>query len=124
MRRCAFLLVVLVGLCGDGCASRSNPYKAASATIAASFKLVRAPFISGTRFIVSQGAFGADSHHQKGIEYRWDFDVPYGTQVAAVESGIVIGVREPHQGGGCDPKYSEVPNSILIKHVDGTVAQY
>ena len=101
-----------------------NPYETASPETIARWTRVRLPLPSGTRFLISQGAFGTDSHNQKGIEYRWDFDVPYGTSVVAVEDGTVIGVREPHQGGGCDPKFSEVPNSILVKHADGSVAQY
>ena len=101
-----------------------NPYETASAETVATWKRVRLPLPSGTRFLVSQGAFGTDSHNQKGMEYRWDFDVPYGTPVVAVEDGVVIGVREPRQGGGCDPKFSEVPNSIQVKHADGSVAQY
>jgi murein DD-endopeptidase MepM/ murein hydrolase activator NlpD len=101
-----------------------NPYESASAETVAHWKEVRVPLASGTKFYVSQGAFGRNSHSQMGIEYRWDFDVPYGTPVVAVDSGTVIAVREPHQGGGCDPKFSEVPNSILVRNADGTVAQY
>src|ERR1700733_2515392 len=56
--------------------------------------------------------------------YRRDFDVPYGTRVAAVEAGTVTAVVEPHQGGGCDARFSEVPNRLSVLHADGTVAQY
>jgi murein DD-endopeptidase MepM/ murein hydrolase activator NlpD len=101
-----------------------NPYESASAETAAQWKRVRLPLASGTHILVSQGAFGSGSHSQKGVEYRWDFDVPYGTPVISVEPGTVLAVVEPHQGGGCDPKYSEVPNSILVQHADRTVAQY
>jgi murein DD-endopeptidase MepM/ murein hydrolase activator NlpD len=73
--------------------------------------------------VLSQGAFGKSSHHQKGIEYRWDFDVPYGTPVVSVEDGIVVGVNDSSEGG-CDPKFAEVPGSVLVRHSDGTVAQY
>jgi murein DD-endopeptidase MepM/ murein hydrolase activator NlpD len=115
------LIVVATGACKPG--SR-NPYESASAETVAHWKEVRVPLPSGTKFYVSQGAFGRNSHSQKGIEYRWDFDVPYGTAVVAVDSGTVIAVREPHQGGGCDPKFNEVPNSIMVRNADGTVAQY
>jgi hypothetical protein len=50
---------------------------------------VKLPLAPGTRFVISQGAFGRDTHNQKGIEYRWDFDVPYATPVLAVEGGTV-----------------------------------
>jgi hypothetical protein len=101
-----------------------NAYESASPEVAARWKRVRLPLPKGTRFLVSQGAFGGASHGQKGIEYRWDFDVPYGTGVVAVEGGRVLAVHETHQPGGCDPKFSETPNSILVEHADGTVAQY
>jgi murein DD-endopeptidase MepM/ murein hydrolase activator NlpD len=123
-KRCG-LALVLVALASVGCKSRTrNPYESASPEIASQWKQVRVPLPSGTHFYLSQGAFGRSSHSQKGIEYRWDFDVPYGTPVVAVGSGTVTVVREPHEGGGCDPKYSEVPNSILIRHADDTLAQY
>jgi murein DD-endopeptidase MepM/ murein hydrolase activator NlpD len=115
------LMALVVVACKSG---HGNLYESASTDTASRWKEVRVPLPSGTKFHVSQGAFGRSSHNQKGIEYRWDFDVPYGTQVVAADSGTVIAVREPHQGGGCDPKYSEVPNSILVRHGDGTVAQY
>jgi murein DD-endopeptidase MepM/ murein hydrolase activator NlpD len=119
------LLAVGLVIGAGGCHSkRANPYESASAETIATWKRVRLPLQSGTHFVISQGAFGRASHDQKGIEYRWDFDVPYGTPVVAVEGGTVFAVREPHRGGGCDPKYSEVPSSILVKHADGTVAQY
>ncbi len=116
------MLAMLISL---GCRSRHpNPYESASADAMSQWKRVQLPLPSHTRFVISQGAFGRGSHHDSGIEYRWDFDVPYGTPVVAVEAGTVTAVVEPHKGGGCDPKYGAVPNSILIRHADGTVAQY
>jgi murein DD-endopeptidase MepM/ murein hydrolase activator NlpD len=114
-----------VALAALGChPARANPYESAPPAVVAGWKRVKLPFRSGTHLLVSQGAFGRDSHHQSGIEYRWDFDVPYGTPVVAVDGGTVTAVVEPHQGGGCDAKYSEVPNSLRVEHADGTVAQY
>jgi murein DD-endopeptidase MepM/ murein hydrolase activator NlpD len=124
-REMSWVLWLVGALTMIGCHStRTNPYESAPPGIVAGWKLVRLPLSSGTHFLVSQGAFGRNTHNQSGIEYRWDFDVPYGTQVVAVEAGTVIAVTEPHQGGGCDPRFSEVPNSMMIKHPDGTVAQY
>src|SRR5262249_41959861 len=54
----------------------------------------------------------------------WDFDVPYGTPVVSVEAGQVIAVHESNQPGGCDPRFSETPGSVLVQHADATVAQY
>jgi murein DD-endopeptidase MepM/ murein hydrolase activator NlpD len=112
-------------LISAGCRpKRQNPYESASPEVMAQWKRVRVPLPSGTRFTISQGAFGKGTHDQKGIEYRWDFDVPYGTNVVSIENGTVIEVNEPHRGGGCDSKFNEFPSSILVKDDDGAVAQY
>jgi murein DD-endopeptidase MepM/ murein hydrolase activator NlpD len=87
-------------------------------------KEVRLPFRAGTRFRVSQGPFGKASHSEKGNEYQWDFDVPYGTRVISVEAGQVIEVWAPRRGGGCDPRHSANAHNIKIRHSDGSVAQY
>jgi murein DD-endopeptidase MepM/ murein hydrolase activator NlpD len=120
-RWCGLIVAVWLVSCHG---KQDNPYESATPEATAQWKRVRLPLPSGTQFLISQGAFGRASHSQRGIEYRWDFDVPYGTPVVSVDIGTVIGVREPHQGGGCDARFSEVPNSILVKHADGTVAQY
>ncbi|MFL5814657.1 MAG: M23 family metallopeptidase [Bdellovibrionia bacterium] len=82
------------------------------------------PLAEGTRFEISQGAFGRSTHNDPGHEYTWDFDVPYGTKVLAVEAGKVIQIWEPNSGGGCDPKFNNSAHNIQIEHADGTVAQY
>ena len=104
--------------------SRLNPYELASAATRAGFERVGLPFVSGTEFYVSQGAFGPNTHDEAGLEYRWDFDVPYGTPVLAVLSGRVLSVYESGQPGGCDRKFNASPNNVLVEHADGTVAQY
>jgi murein DD-endopeptidase MepM/ murein hydrolase activator NlpD len=100
-----------------------NPYEGATPEQVSQFKRIRLPLTSGTRFVVSQGAFGKDTHDEKGIEYRWDFDVPYGTPVVSVEDGIVFGVHDSNEGG-CDVRFATMPGSVLVRHSDGTVAQY
>jgi murein DD-endopeptidase MepM/ murein hydrolase activator NlpD len=82
------------------------------------------PFAAGTEFTVSQGAFGPNTHDEPGLQYRWDFDVPYGTAVLAVQSGRVLSVFESGQPGGCDRSLNTSPNNVLVEHADGTVAQY
>jgi murein DD-endopeptidase MepM/ murein hydrolase activator NlpD len=122
MRRWLVIGIFSVGLLA--CRHRANPYENAGAESSVNWKQVGLPFQSGVSFLISQGAFGKNSHHQKGIEYRWDFDVPYGTPVIAVDDGVVYAVNVPGKGGGCDSKYSEVPNTLLVTDTDGTVAQY
>jgi murein DD-endopeptidase MepM/ murein hydrolase activator NlpD len=119
-RRVAVLLLALT----VGCPRKPNAYEDATASERAQFKRVRLPLPSGTSFYVSQGAFGAATHGEKGNEYQWDFDVPYGTPVVAVEAGTVIDVWEPRKGGGCDSKFNDVAHNVKVRHSDGTVAQY
>jgi len=122
MRRLlALMLLILASACVH---TGSNPYTGASAKAIASYKEVSLPLLPGTPFYLSQGAFGKYTHHDRGEEYKWDFDVPYGTPVVAVESGIVLSVWEPQTGGGCDPRYNEDAHNLKIQHADGTVAQY
>jgi murein DD-endopeptidase MepM/ murein hydrolase activator NlpD len=102
----------------------ANPYEDSDEQQAKSFKLISLPLQAGTEFLLSQGAFGRNTHHDPGEEYKWDFDVPFDTPVLAVENGTVLSVWEPDAGGGCDPKFSESPHNIKIEHGDGTVAQY
>jgi murein DD-endopeptidase MepM/ murein hydrolase activator NlpD len=121
MLRAACLALALLAGCAHGPA---NPYESASTIERSSFKPVRIPLPSGTRFRISQGAFGRYTHHDPGHEYTWDFDVPYGTPVLSVEDGDVLFVWEPPGEGGCDPKFNDSPHDIQIRHDDGTVAQY
>lgn len=120
------LTIALIALTlASGCAhGPSNPYESSTSGEQARFKRVMLPFAPGTRFKISQGAFGWSTHHDPGHEYTWDFDVPYGTPVLSVEDGIVIGNYEPPGGGGCDPVFNDAPHTLHVRHEDGTVAQY
>lgn len=94
----------------------TGPYETASKTEIDTFKLVGLPLASGTKFWISQGAFGTNTHNEPGNEYHWDLDVPYGTDVIAVEDGVVFWVWEPDDdGGGCDPKYSAASFNVVNK---------
>ncbi len=109
------------------CASNpmnKNPYESATPHEQFQFKKVAVPFAEGTNFLISQSAFGNSSHSEPGNEYSWDFDVPYGTAVLSVESGVILQVWQPNVGGGCDSKWSSQAHNIKVQHEDGTVAQY
>jgi murein DD-endopeptidase MepM/ murein hydrolase activator NlpD len=135
-RRLALCVLVLVG---GVCGCRKDPYLGASPAELSTFRQVELPFPSGTRFHVSQGAFGhfpgfvrnllmsdrARTHTAKGEEYQWDFDAPFGTTVTAVEGGTVMSVWQPDRGGKCnDPAYDDAAHNVKIRHADGTVAVY
>ena len=89
MKRLPLILAALLVI--PACAhSRISFYEHASEELKANFKRVGFPLPSGTKTVVSQGAFGDYSHNEKGNEYNWDLDVPYGTPVIAVENGVVL----------------------------------
>jgi murein DD-endopeptidase MepM/ murein hydrolase activator NlpD len=68
-----------------------------------------------------QGYMSSFSH--KG-EYALDFKMKKGTKICAARSGIVIATREDSKLGGYKDKYLSEGNYIIIKHDDGTYANY
>jgi murein DD-endopeptidase MepM/ murein hydrolase activator NlpD len=101
-----------------------SPYESSAANEALAFKHLPIPLPSGITTKVRQGAFGTSSHNERGNEYNWDFEVPFGTPVLAAESGTVIDVWQPEGRGGCDAKFSDAAHNLKVEHSDGTVAQY
>lgn len=68
-----FTMFVLVLV---GCAhTKQSLYESASMDQRSQFKRAILPFSPGTKFEISQGAFGKQSHSEPGNEYSWDFDV-------------------------------------------------
>jgi murein DD-endopeptidase MepM/ murein hydrolase activator NlpD len=82
------------------------------------------PFGPG-RYVVMQGPRGTYSHFAgSGSENAVDWDVPEGTTVCAARGGRVVGVRDDSTVSGPDPKYRPLGNYVIIKHIDGTFADY
>jgi murein DD-endopeptidase MepM/ murein hydrolase activator NlpD len=82
------------------------------------------PFRPG-RYVVMQGPRGSYSHFVgSGSENAVDWDVPEGTTVCAAREGRVVGVRDDSTFGGTDPKLKPLGNYVIIKHADGTFADY
>jgi len=50
--------------------------------------------------------------------------MPVGTKVYAARPGVVIGVRADSSLGGPDKKWMDDTNYVIIKHDDGTMAEY
>ena len=120
------LSILLILATQYGCALFGDPYTRGSEEDHLKYKRTIIPFRPTQTFEVSQGAFGRDSHAEDGNEYSWDFAVPFGTDVIAVESGRVIDVYQPKDAkpGGCDPTLANSAHNIKVEHLDGTVAQY
>lgn len=87
--------------------------------------LYRLPYRAGERYRVGQGNFGKFSHRPgTGDEYAFDFDMPEGTTVCAARGGVVAGVRSDSTAGGPNPTFSNCANFVMIRHDDGTYADY
>lgn len=82
------------------------------------------PFRPG-RYVVMQGPRGTYSHFAgSGSENAVDWDVPEGTTVCAARAGRVVGVRDDSTFSGTNPKFKPLGNYVIIKHADGTFADY
>ncbi len=118
--------ILLIFVTQYGCALFGDPYSRGSSEDHLKYKRAIIPLRSTQTFEVTQGAFGRNSHSEVGNEYSWDFAVPFGTDVIAVEGGRVIDVYQPKDShaGGCDPSLANSAHNIKVEHLDGTVAQY
>lgn len=82
------------------------------------------PFGPG-RYVVMQGPRGTFSHFAgTGSENAVDWTVPEGTIVCAAREGRVVGVKQDSSIGGADPSFRPFANYVIIKHADGTFAEY
>jgi murein DD-endopeptidase MepM/ murein hydrolase activator NlpD len=83
------------------------------------------PFRAGEAHKVLQGNFGKFSHYQGSqCEYAVDFEAPVGTTVCAARAGVVTGLRQDFTVGGVDPALKSAANYLIVKHADGTFAEY
>jgi murein DD-endopeptidase MepM/ murein hydrolase activator NlpD len=82
------------------------------------------PFGPG-RYVVMQGPRGTFSHFAgTGSENAVDWTVPEGTIVCAAREGRVVGVKQDSNIGGPDRSFRPYANYIIVKHEDGTFAEY
>jgi len=83
------------------------------------------PWEIGKTFKVGQGNCTNGSHSLGQVQYAYDIDMPIGTNIVAMRSGIVVKVIENFKDleTGTVGAINEA-NVINIKHADGTEAQY
>ncbi len=79
------------------------------------------PFENNNKFYLSQGYNGRYSHQK---ENSLDFVMPIGTPILAVKKGIVIDIMDLYKKGCLEKMCEDFANFILIRHDDGTFAQY
>jgi murein DD-endopeptidase MepM/ murein hydrolase activator NlpD len=82
------------------------------------------PYLTGP-YEVIQADFGKYSHQDgSGDEHAIDWAMPVGTTVYAARGGTVTAVRQDSDQGGADPKYKHAFNYVIVRHDDGTFAEY
>lgn len=81
------------------------------------------PYPKGRSFLVGQGFHGSFTHSGNDA-YAVDFDMPEGTPVLAARAGTVDVVVDHFDGGGVDPGFRDQANHVLVRHSDGTYAEY
>lgn len=50
--------------------------------------------------------------------------MPVGTRICAARDGAVVAFRQDSDAGGGDPKYKHAHNYVIVRHDDGTFAEY
>lgn len=81
------------------------------------------PYAPGAAFRVTQGYNGSYSH--TGPEqYAIDWKMPAGTPVHAARDGVVVKIKDDSDKGGPDRKFENAANYILVRHADGSIANY
>jgi murein DD-endopeptidase MepM/ murein hydrolase activator NlpD len=82
------------------------------------------PYNSGRRLVI-QADFGKFSHQPGSAdEHAIDWDMPVGTPVLAARAGTVVALRSDADAGGEDLRYKNSYNYIILRHDDGTFAEY
>jgi len=80
---------------------------------------------TGEKHRIFQGYNGTFTHLPgSSSQYALDFGMPVGTTVCAARNGIVVATRADSNEGGGDKKYKECANFVIIRHSDGTYAEY
>ena len=87
------------------------------------FVTYRLPYESGKSFKVIQGYNGRFSHFGNN-KNATDWGMPVGTRLLATRDGTVVGIKEDSNMGGTDNGMKRHGNFIIIRHKDGTYAEY
>lgn len=80
------------------------------------------PYEKGRSFLLVQ-AYQSKLFSHKG-EFALDFKMKKGTKICAARGGVVVEVREDSRKSGIKSKYLSEGNHVIIKHEDGTYANY
>jgi len=83
------------------------------------------PFAASAHHKLFQG-YGGSFSHQVGSpnEYAHDWDLAENSTVQAARDGMVVGVRQDSNAGGVAERFRNSSNYVIIRHRDGTYAEY
>lgn len=79
------------------------------------------PYTPGNKYLFVQGANSKFSHKN---ELSFDFKMPKGSKVCASREGVVTATKSDSDKGGLNDEYLDDGNHIIIRHDDGSIAQY
>lgn len=83
--------------------------------------IYRLPYPKGKEYLVGQGYNERPTHMD---QYAVDFNMDVGTEITAVRDGVVTRIEQKHNKGCPDEGCSQYNNFVLVKHADGSVADY
>jgi murein DD-endopeptidase MepM/ murein hydrolase activator NlpD len=118
---CVFFFSIILSFQGAGQSEYStNDLKNGKFTQDSSY-IYSLPFAYKKKVFLIQAYEGMFSH--KG-ERALDFKVKKGTQICAARDGVVTSLREDSDKGGTKPENLSDGNYVIVRHTDGTVANY
>ncbi|MEQ8472142.1 MAG: M23 family metallopeptidase [Marinoscillum sp.] len=79
------------------------------------------PYAKGRTFKIDQGYNEGPTHMN---QYALDFHMDTGTEITAIRDGIVMDVEEKNSKGCPREECSKYNNYVMIRHDDGSVADY
>ena len=120
MKKTLILVTTLYGYCAFAQEPSIRDLKAGRYVEDSSF-IYTLPFEQNKKVFLIQAYESKMSH--KG-ERALDFKVKKGTRVCAARNGVVINAREDSDKGGLKQANLSDGNYIIVKHEDGSVANY
>lgn len=118
MKATAFFFLSLLLL---SCATPGNVYMEKRMKDDDSSFAYALPYEKGNAYLLIQGYMTLFSH--KG-EWALDFKMKKGTKVCAARSGVVVATRDDSNTGGLNIKYISEGNHVVVRHDDGSYANY
>lgn len=79
------------------------------------------PYKKSDKYLFIQGANSSYSHKN---ELAFDFKMKQGSSICAAREGEVISIKADSDKGGLKQEYLDDGNHIIIRHEDGSIAQY